>query len=122
MPELLPNCRYCTVASVVLTCKVALLLVLLAIPFVLCLCVSVARSVSGRRFPRASTTKRRTQSGGRMSADSDEELRVLFTAAEKGRADIINTVVEAIVAKTKPATTGASFLTLCMYEVVSCNR
>lgn len=43
-----------------------------------------------------------------MSADSDEELRVLFTAAEKGRSDIINTVVEALVAKAKP-TTGDSF-------------
>lgn len=33
---------------------------------------------------------------------------MLFTAAEKGRSDIINTVVEALVAKAKP-TTGDSF-------------
>lgn len=32
----------------------------------------------------------------RMESERDEELRVLFAAAEKGRADIINTVVEAL--------------------------
>lgn len=45
-----------------------------------------------------------------MESERDEELRVLFAAAEKGRADIINTVVEALVAKPKAATApGASY-------------
>ena len=34
-----------------------------------------------------------------MESERDEELRVLFAAAEKGRADIINTVVAALAAK-----------------------
>lgn len=56
----------------------------------------------------ASASQRNTHTCGGMSADNDEELRVLFTAAEKGRSDIINTVVEALVAKAK-LTTGDSF-------------
>lgn len=40
-----------------------------------------------------------------MEAGKDEELeRVLFAAAEKGRADIINTVVEALATKARWAT------------------
>lgn len=37
-----------------------------------------------------------------MPTETDEELRVLFAAAEKGRADIINTVVDVLAAKARP--------------------
>lgn len=40
-----------------------------------------------------------------MTGDSGEEQRVLFAAAEQGRADIINTVVEAL-APAHPEATG----------------
>lgn len=43
-----------------------------------------------------------------MESERDEELRVLFAAAEKGRADIVNTVVEALVSKPKAATAAAA--------------
>lgn len=44
-----------------------------------------------------------------MESERDEELRVLFAAAEKGRADIINTVVEALAAKPKGAAAAGAY-------------
>lgn len=48
-------------------------------------------------FPHTSTTTySRRQPAAAMSEQGQEEFRVLFAAAEKGRADIINTSVEAL--------------------------